>query len=39
MLGEYQLQNRIAEEFEALIVEVVALRLVAETRMSQCFSQ
>jgi hypothetical protein len=39
VLGENQLKHCIPEKLEALIVEMVTLRLVAKTRMSQSFSQ
>jgi hypothetical protein len=39
VLGEDELEDRIAEEFEALIVEVMPLRLVAQARVSESLSQ
>jgi len=39
MLGENQLQNGVPEKLEALIIEMVTLRLVAQARMSESFSQ
>ena len=36
---EDELKDRVSQEFQALIVEVVALRLMPEARMSQRFRQ
>ncbi len=39
MLGEDELQDGVAEEFEALIVEMMALGFVSETGVSQRFRE
>jgi len=39
MLGKNDLENRVTEEFETLIIKMMPLRLVAEARMGQSLGQ
>lgn len=39
MLGHEQLQNGVAEKFETLIIKMVALGFVPETRMRERFRE
>jgi hypothetical protein len=39
LLGDHKLKNRIAQKFEPLIIEMMALRFVAQTRMRQRFRE
>ena len=39
LVGDDELQHGVAQELEALIIEMMALRFVPETGMGQCLSQ
>jgi hypothetical protein len=39
MLSKNDLENRVTEELETLIIEMMSLRLVAEARMGQSLGQ
>lgn len=39
MLGHDELEDRIAEKFQALIIEMMPMRFVAEARMRQRFRE
>ena len=39
MLGHHELENRIAQKFEALVIEMIAMRLVSHARMRERFRQ
>jgi hypothetical protein len=39
MFGDDELENRVAQKLEALVVEVRAVRLVPQTRMRECFRE
>ena len=39
LMAQRELQNGVAEEFEALVVDTAALRLVAHATVRQCLSE
>jgi hypothetical protein len=39
MLGNHELEHRIAQELEALVIEMIAMRLVAQTGMRKRLRQ
>jgi len=39
MLGDHQLKHRVAQKFQTLIIKMVLLRLVRQTRVRQRFRQ
>ena len=39
ILGDNKLENSVAQKFQTLIIEMITLRLMAETRVRECLGQ